>query len=140
MNILHASSEVFPYSKTGGLADATGALARAQAKAGHNITLVTPLYRGIREECHSLEILSEAELPSKVWKVEPEPNLTVLFIDEPELFDRDCLYGHNDDAERFIFFFKMRRSTCKTSRYRSRTRLAYRTYHATALTWPNADR
>ena len=106
MNILHASSEVFPYSKTGGLADATGALARAQAKAGHNIMLVTPLHRGIREECHSLEILSEAELPSKVWKVEPEPNLTVLFIDEPELFDRDCLYGHNDDAERFIFFSK----------------------------------
>ena len=48
MNILHASSEVFPYSKTGGLADATAALARAQAAAGHTVTLVTPLYRGIR--------------------------------------------------------------------------------------------
>ena len=34
MNILHASSEVFPYSKTGGLADATAALAKSQAAAG----------------------------------------------------------------------------------------------------------
>ena len=50
MNILHASSEVFPYSKTGGLADATAALARAQAAAGHTVTLVTPLYRGIHEK------------------------------------------------------------------------------------------
>ena len=31
MNILLASSEVFPFSKTGGLADMVGALARAQA-------------------------------------------------------------------------------------------------------------
>ena len=50
MNILHASSEVFPYSKTGGLADATAALAKSQAAAGHAVTLVTPLYRGIREK------------------------------------------------------------------------------------------
>jgi len=61
MNILHASSEVFPYSKTGGLADATAALARAQAAAGHTVTLVTPLYRGIREQFPGLEPLGQAE-------------------------------------------------------------------------------
>ena len=43
MNIFHVSSEVFPYSKTGGLADMTAALAKAQAEAGHEVTLVTPL-------------------------------------------------------------------------------------------------
>ena len=106
MNILHASSEVFPYSKTGGLADATAALARAQAAAGHTVTLVTPLYRGIREQFPGLEPLGQAEPPAMVWRLEPEPNLTVLFIDEPEWFDRDGLYGHADDAERFIFFSK----------------------------------
>ena len=104
MNILHASSEVFPYSKTGGLADATAALAKAQAAAGHTVTLVTPLYRGIAAAFPGLEPLGQAELPAKVWRLEPEPNLTVLFIDEPEWFDRDGLYGHGDDAERFIFF------------------------------------
>ena len=106
MNILHASSEVFPYSKTGGLADATAALARAQAAAGHTVTLVTPLYRGIREQFPGLEPLGQAEPPAKVWRLEPEPNLTVLFIDEPEWFDRAGLYGHAADAERFIFFSK----------------------------------
>jgi len=106
MNILHASSEVFPYSKTGGLADATAALAKAQATAGHTVTLVTPLYSGIREQFPGLEPLGQAEPPAKVWRLEPKPNLTVLFIDEPEWFDRDGLYGHADDAERFIFFSK----------------------------------
>ena len=106
MNILHASSEVFPYSKTGGLADATAALAKAQATAGHAVTLVTPLYRGIREKFDGLKPLGRARMPAKVWRLEPSPNLTVLFIDEPEWFDRDGPYGHADDAERFIFFSK----------------------------------
>ena len=106
MNILHASSEVFPYSKTGGLADATAALARAQAAAGHTVTLVTPLYRSIRDAFPGLEPLGQAEPPARVWRLEPEPNLTVLFVDQPEWFDRDRLYGHADDAERFIFFSK----------------------------------
>ena len=106
MNILHASSEVFPYSKTGGLADATAALAKSQAAAGHGVTLVTPLYRGIREKFDGLKPLGRARMPAKVWRLEPEPNLTVLFIDEPEWFDRDSLYGQPDDAERFIFFSK----------------------------------
>ena len=47
MRILLASSEVYPYSKTGGLADAVGALGKALARAGHQVGIVTPLYRGI---------------------------------------------------------------------------------------------
>ncbi len=106
MNILHASSEVFPYSKTGGLADATAALANAQAAAGHRVTLITPLYRGIREQFPALEPLDQAEPAVKIWQFKPEQNLTLLFIDEPKWFDRNDLYGHSDDAERFIFFSK----------------------------------
>ena len=106
MNILHASGEVFPYSKTGGLADATAALAGAQAAAGHSVTLVTPLYRGIREQWPALKPLGQAETEAQIWRLEPEPNLTVLFVDEPRWFDRDGIYGHGDDAERFIFFSK----------------------------------
>ena len=48
MKLLLASSEVHPYSKTGGLADAVGALGKALARAGHQVGIVTPLYRGIR--------------------------------------------------------------------------------------------
>jgi len=49
MKILLASSEVHPFSKTGGLADMVGALGKALATAGHEVVIVTPLYRGIRE-------------------------------------------------------------------------------------------
>ena len=45
MRILLASSEVHPYSKTGGLADMVGALGKALARAGHEARIVTPLYR-----------------------------------------------------------------------------------------------
>jgi len=48
MNVLLASAEVHPYSKTGGLADMVAALGKFLAKAGHRVGLVTPLYRGIR--------------------------------------------------------------------------------------------
>ena len=47
MKILLASSEALPYSKTGGLADMVGALAKFLARAGHQVGVVTPLYRGI---------------------------------------------------------------------------------------------
>jgi starch synthase len=43
MRILLASSEVHPYSKTGGLADMTGALARELAREGHQVGVITPL-------------------------------------------------------------------------------------------------
>ena len=45
MNILQVSSEVFPYSKTGGLGDMTASLAKAQAETGHHVSIATPLYK-----------------------------------------------------------------------------------------------
>ena len=114
MNIFHVSSEVFPYSKTGGLADMTAALAKSQAGAGHKVTMVTPLYRGIRDQVDGIEPsdvelsvpLGQAEKSATVWIHNPTENLTVLFVDEPEFFDRANVYGEDDDAERFIFFSK----------------------------------
>ena len=37
MNVLFASSEVFPFSKTGGLADIASFLPKALNKIGHNV-------------------------------------------------------------------------------------------------------
>ena len=47
MNILYASSEVFPFSKTGGLGDVAGALPAALAALGHDVKVVTPLYGSV---------------------------------------------------------------------------------------------
>ena len=49
MKILLATSEVYPYSKTGGLADMVAALAKTLARQGHEVGVVTPLYGSIRE-------------------------------------------------------------------------------------------
>jgi starch synthase len=64
MNILLASSEIHPYSKTGGLADMVGALGKAMAHRGHQVALVTPLYAGVRENLPELKPLDwDLELP-----------------------------------------------------------------------------
>ncbi|MEI8045664.1 MAG: glycogen/starch synthase, partial [Verrucomicrobiota bacterium] len=60
MRILLASSEVHPYSKTGGLADMVGALARTLAGQGHRVGVVTPLYAGIRERFPAVKQLDLA--------------------------------------------------------------------------------
>ncbi len=119
MKLLLASSEVHPYSKSGGLADMVAALAKALARAGHQVGLVTPLYRGIREKFPALARLDyHIDLPlgpgrmaAQIFTLTPGENLTLYFIDAPELYDRIGIYGENgrdyaDNARRFVFFSK----------------------------------
>jgi starch synthase len=119
MRILLASGEVFPYSKTGGLADMAGALAKYLAAAGQEVLIITPLYRSVRQK---VEGLAESKLrlavplghdvvKANLYTLEPAPRLTVYFIDQPAFYDRPALYGEGghdyaDNAERFIFFSK----------------------------------
>ncbi|MBI3415075.1 MAG: glycogen synthase GlgA [Verrucomicrobia bacterium] len=119
MRILLASSEVQPYSKSGGLADMVGGLAKALAKAGHQVGVVTPLYRGIREKFPALRLLDwrfdmllgADRVQGGVSVLEPADNLTIYFVEQPQFFDRRNLYQENgvdyaDNAARFIFFSK----------------------------------
>ena len=119
MKILLASSEVFPFSKTGGLADMVGSLARALAQAGHEARVVTPLYRGIlkkfpkirRENWEFNLPLGEQWIKGGLWSVVPEKGLKIYFIEQPEFFDRAGFYhesniSYADNAERYIFFSK----------------------------------
>ncbi len=119
MKILLASSEVHPYSKSGGLADMVGALAKWLGRAGHQVGVVTPLYRGILERFPEakrfdwwLDLpLGTYRTQAEVWTLEPAENLTVYFINQPLFYDRPWLYQDNgidypDNAQRFIFFSK----------------------------------
>ncbi|MCC6415864.1 MAG: glycogen/starch synthase, partial [Opitutaceae bacterium] len=45
MKIVHVASELFPFVKTGGLADAVAALAGALADQGHEVAVFLPGYR-----------------------------------------------------------------------------------------------
>jgi starch synthase len=119
MKILLASSEVHPFSKTGGLADMVGALGKALSRAGHEVRIVTPLYRGIREQFPKIRRMDwQFDLPlgashvqAELFSLEIEKGLTVYFIDQPKFYDRAGIYLENDisyvdNAERFIFFSK----------------------------------
>ena len=119
MKILLASSEVFPFSKTGGLADMVGALAAALAHDGHEARVVTPLYRGIREKFPALRKvdwefnlpLGEKFITGNLWELDYAPRLKIYFIEQEDFFNRGGIYLENnvsypDNAERYIFFSK----------------------------------
>ncbi|HEV2319810.1 MAG TPA: glycogen synthase GlgA [Verrucomicrobiae bacterium] len=119
MNILLATSEVHPFSKTGGLADMVGALAKTLARSGHQVLVVTPLYRGIdarfpqirREDWWFDLLLGIRRVQAELFSLSVEENLKIFFIRQPDFYDRGGLYLENnavysDNAERFIFFSK----------------------------------
>ncbi|MGH7939833.1 MAG: glycogen synthase GlgA [Limisphaerales bacterium] len=119
MNVLIAASEVYPYSKTGGLADMAGALAKTLARAGHEARIVTPLYRGIHEQFPQIRRedwwfdlpLGPQRIQAELFSLAVEKNFTVYFVRQPDFYDRNGLYmeddtAYADNAERFIFFSK----------------------------------
>jgi starch synthase len=108
------ASEAHPYAKTGGLAEVVAALPDALARLGHRVTLILPRYRGIdlsgsRSQAASMSIGGRTQLVSFHAR-EERPGVTVVFVDVPELFDRDGgLYNVNgvdypDNGWRFAVF------------------------------------
>ena len=120
MKIVHAASEMFPYMKTGGLADAVGALTAALADNGHEVSVFIPGYRAALEHKDALGAerklrlkieMANSFLTGDVRTFSPRKNLTVYLICREEYFDRRGAYGngdrdYEDNADRFIFFCK----------------------------------
>lgn len=120
LQILFASSEVAPFSKTGGLGDVAAALPKALARRGHHVSILTPLYKHIKPERYNLcrrlrtlEIprqgLNRSKLEATIWEGRTDYGVRVFFLDLPELFDREGIYGYDaqgfdDNAERFAIF------------------------------------
>ena len=120
MKIVHVASEMFPYLKTGGLADVVGALSCALADKGHEVSVFLPGYRSalehgevvgaVRRMRLKIEMANDF-LSGDVRFFSPRPNLKVYLICREEFFDRRNPYGngerdYEDNAERFIFFCK----------------------------------
>jgi len=117
VNVLFASSEVTPFSKTGGLADVSGSLPGALANLGHDVTVVTPAYRKTKQlglPMESLDVVLEIPIGTKLvsgrlLKSRLPSGVTVILIEQDDYFDRDELYQENgrdfeDNCERFVFF------------------------------------
>jgi starch synthase len=111
MRILMVASEVVPFSKTGGLADVTGALPRALVHLGHEVGVVTPLYRMARLEqpetlFPSLTVPLGAQTHFPAVQTIERGGVKFYFVSYPPFFDRAALYGtpegdYPDNAERF---------------------------------------
>lgn len=94
MRILHVASEATGLVKTGGLADVTAGLARAQRDAGDDVRLLLPAYRGCAE-------LADATVrhalgdplgggPTRLLEGRlPGTDVPVWLVDAPTLYDRE---------------------------------------------------
>lgn len=131
LRIVLAASEAVPFSKTGGLADVSTALAKALDAMGHDVTLFVPDYRTLRfEKLASLPPITDTGLRFRMsingqfvragvnWTILPGTSVKVLFISQEEYFDRRELYmengqGYPDNCERFCFFSRAVLEVCQ---------------------------
>ncbi len=120
MKIVHVASELYPYVKTGGLADAVGSLAGTLAEAGHEVSVFLPGYRAVldhpdaarAERLQRLRIeMGDVFMSGDIRSFSPRENLTIYLVCREEFFDRRNPYGngerdYEDNHHRFIFFCK----------------------------------
>jgi len=112
LKVLFASAEVAPFAKVGGLADVAGALPKALAALGHDVRVVMPKYKAINEARFDVGppiagfqvSMGPWEEPAQVKNARIGQQVPVYLIENKKYFDRDQVYGHPDDVERFLFF------------------------------------
>ena len=111
MNVLFVAAEVAPYVKTGGLADVAGALPPALQRLGHDVRVVMPRYRSVREQgtpmtgpiAASFLTAGVRAEEQRVWRASASA-VPLYLLDIPAAFERSAVYGEPDDARRFILF------------------------------------
>jgi starch synthase len=115
MHIVFAASEGLPFSKTGGLADVVGALPRALAAQGHQVSIYLPRYRQTKL-VDPQTVVRSITVPfddhyrfCSVVTPGSQTGIRYYFVDYPNYFDREALYGtavgdYTDNAERFALF------------------------------------
>lgn len=105
MNILFISSEVYPYAKTGGLADAVPSLARALS-ARHSVKIILPRYYVVDREKLSFYKagicihIGQAEFWVSFYKtLLPDSQIEVYFVDYERLYGRAGLYSDSQNQD-----------------------------------------
>jgi starch synthase len=120
VNIVYLTTEVVPFAKTGGLADVCGTLPSRVAALGHRTAIIMPAFRSVYQSHAGVEPTDISFAipmgPRKLvgcrllrGRLPSAHDVPVWFIDQPQYFDRESLYGtatgdYPDNAERFSFF------------------------------------
>ncbi len=125
LKVLFVTSEAYPFAKTGGLADVSGALPRALGARGLDVRVITPLYAGF--DWNALERL-DGTLRVPMWwgparaalrrGALPRSDVPVYFLEYHRYFDRPFPYGppgesYDDNLERFAFLSRGALEACK---------------------------
>lgn len=120
MRILMISSEGPPLARATALVDVLEALPRELRARGHEVGIVLPLYREVRDDA-SLELndtgvtvdiqVGTEKYVAEYWQGRSAGGVQIFFIRCDQFFDRQGIYGehgepYEDNAERFIFFSK----------------------------------
>jgi starch synthase len=119
MKILMATSEFSPFASTGDLGGQVGILAAELKRFGHDVSVVMPLYRTVRESRRDIQPtgtefhvnLGGKRATADILETSSD-GIQVFMVRRDEYFDRSGIYGGNgrpydDNAERFIFFSKV---------------------------------
>ncbi len=135
MKILIASPELYPFVKTGGLADVTGALPKILNKLGAEVRVILPKHKGIDDlglpmryrnvkiSCQVSQSFIDAEIVESQYD-----GVIAYLVEKDEYYYRDYLYStpdgdYLDNAERFIFFSKSILETMKALEKRRNKKL-----------------
>ena len=112
MKILFVAAEAAPFVKVGGLGDVIGSLPKALQDENVEARVVLPLYSTIDREKYDLKYKQHIFV-NLGWRTvycgifETQVNgVTYYFIDNEQYFNRESVYGQQDDGERFAFFSK----------------------------------
>jgi starch synthase len=119
MKILIATGEFAPLAFAGELGAQVRTLAAELKKLGHDVSVVIPFYRSVREGTHDIRPtgvefqvnLGAKRVATEILETHGPDQIQVFLVRRDEYFDRSAIYSANgraydDNAERFIFFSK----------------------------------
>lgn len=116
-SVLFVASEGLPFIKTGGLADVIGSLPKELVRQGMDVRVVMPLYLKMAINNHNqFDYVSSFDV--RAGDIQTMANIysqavdgvTFYFVEHRDYFEREELYGYDDDAMRFGFF---QHATCR---------------------------
>jgi starch synthase len=109
MRVAFVTSEVAPFSKTGGLGDVSGALPQALAAAGVDVTVYSPLYRSAAAVLRDIGLSTDDHAGPTLWignerhaihwRTTVRDGVRIAFLADDIFFDRPTLYVGPDGAD-----------------------------------------
>ena len=110
MKIVYLASEVYPFFKTGGLADVMQALPKKMQELGHEVSIIMPKYDKIPlKYLEKLEWVARLESHGDVFNLVkyPDDKINYYFIENKALYERGRVYGDNDEDVQYAMFSEL---------------------------------